>query len=109
MYYYGGDVQSTSTTSSLTSATTVQLIPLGQRVRLRTVVVTAGTANIALVNGSPNGSDNVFNIVMGAVQQNPFHLAIPGHGVLFDNGIGIKGISADQTINAGGFCIFYEG
>ncbi len=105
-----GDVKSASNSSGLNSAETAQLVPVGQRTRLRSVLLSGPTCQITFLNGSADGSGSVFNIISDSNGSGgPFQLSIPGDGVLFDNGIGLLVKSADSTFKTGSVTIFYEG
>lgn len=96
-------------TSSVSSASTAQLVPVGQRARLRSFTVPSQTATHTYLNGSADGGTVVFNVAIGAEDQNPYHVNIPGDGILFDNGIGYLCTSADVTMGPGSIVITYEG
>jgi hypothetical protein len=105
-----GDVKSASSPTGLSSADTTQLVPVGQRTRLRSVLLSGPTCQITFLNGSANGSGSVFSIISDSNGAGgPFQLSIPGNGVLFDNGIGVLVTSADNTFKSGSVTIFYEG
>ena len=96
-------------TSTIVSASTVQLVPVGQRARLRSFTVPGQTATHTYLNGSASGGNVVFEVAIGAEDQNPFHVNIPGDGILFDNGIGYLCTSSDVSLNPGAVVITYEG
>ena len=103
------DVKPAFNTGGMTSSQGSQLVPVGQRVRLRSFTLTSQTAEYSFLNGSTSDGTALFNIRMGASNQNPFNVNIPGNGVLFDNGIAVSMVSADATVLAGGVLITYEG
>lgn len=104
-----GDVKVAFNSESVASAAKTQLVPLGERARLRSITLGGGTGTVTLVNGSGDGTDVVFTINREAYRQNPFVMPIPGNGVLFDNGIAFKALSADSAFVAGTVVITYEG
>tara|TARA_R110002012_G_scaffold132726_1_gene285648 strand:+ start:78 stop:410 length:333 start_codon:yes stop_codon:yes gene_type:complete len=110
MYHYGGDVKAASNSGTLNSAGTAQLVPVGQRSRLRSVLLAGPTGQVTFLNGSAGGSDSMFSIVTRTDGlTGPFQLSIPGHGVLFDNGISVLLTSASANYKDGTIAIFYEG
>jgi len=96
-------------TQSVNSAATGQLVPVGQRARLRSFTVPGQTGTHTYLNGSASGGNVVFEVAIGAEDQNPFHVNIPGDGILFDNGIGYLCTSADNAMGPGSIVITYEG
>lgn len=105
-----GDVKAASnSTSSVASAGAVQLVPVGERVRLRSFTLMSITATYSFLNGSTSDGTNLFSVPIGAEDQNPFHVNIPGRGILFDNGIAVSMVSADAAVLLNGISITYEG
>jgi len=103
------DVQAAFNTASMSSAQAAQLVPVGQRARLRSFTLSSQTATYSFLNGSTADGTSLFTVVMGASNQNPFNVNIPGHGVLFNNGIAVSMVSADSSVLAGGVLVTYEG
>lgn len=106
---YSGDSKAAFNSAAIGSAGKSQLVPLGQRARLRSLTLGGPTATITLVNGSGDGTDVVFTVNREAYRQNPLSMPIPGSGVLFDNGIAVKAISAASNFVVGTIVITYEG
>jgi len=104
-----GDVKLANNSASIASAQATQLVPVGQRVRLRSLTLMSLTAEYSFLNGSTSDGTALFNVVIGAEGQNPFHMSIPGNGVLFDNGIAVSMVSADTAIRQNGIALTYEG
>jgi len=106
-----GDVKAASNSSggSIGSAGAVQLVPVGQRVRLKSFTLMSMTATYSFLNGSTSDGTNLFSVPIGAEDQNPFHVNIPGNGILFDNGIAVSMTSADANVLVDGISITYEG
>jgi len=103
------DVKRSSTTTAFGSGTATQLVPVGQRARLRSFTLDSTTATYSFLNGSTGDGTLMFNVPIKASDQNPFHVNLPGRGLMFDNGIAVRLVSADAAIYASGIHITYEG
>ena len=104
-----GDVKVANNLAQIASAQATQLVSVGERTRLRSFTLMSVTAEYSFLNGSTSDGTALFNIRIGAEGQNPFHVNIPGSGVLFDNGIAVSMVSADSAIRINGIAITYEG
>ena len=104
-----GDVKVANNSVNIASAQATQLVPVGERTRLRSFTLESFTAEYSFLNGSTSEGTALFNVRLGAENQNPFHVNIPGSGVLFDNGIAVSMVSADQQVRTNGIAITYEG
>tara|TARA_R100000995_G_scaffold27022_1_gene11790 strand:- start:535 stop:864 length:330 start_codon:yes stop_codon:yes gene_type:complete len=106
--YSDTEVSWATLTAETASAENSQIVPVGQRIRLKSIIITGGSASISLRNGSVGDAEIIpleRKLASSVLEQ----IDIPERGVLFDNGLNVSFATSSATYAVDEFVIIYEG